>query len=51
VGRHVVHFAVHAGVQPGLQAGFGVTEVDVGDADFGKAQLHAPALDAEGKFG
>jgi tRNA threonylcarbamoyladenosine biosynthesis protein TsaE len=39
-----------AGVQPGLQAGFVVRQVDVGDAHVGKAEFRAPGLDGAGEF-
>jgi len=45
VARHVVHVAVAAGIEPGLQVRHGRGGVDVGDADRTEAQLLAPRHD------
>jgi hypothetical protein len=50
VACHIIHLAVMAGVQPGLQAGLVARQVDVRDPHLGKAQLRAPGLDGTRKF-
>jgi tRNA threonylcarbamoyladenosine biosynthesis protein TsaE len=42
VGGHVVHAAVETRCQPGLQARFGVGEVDRRDTDLGESELTRP---------
>ena len=50
VACHIIHLAVAARVQPGLQARLGVRQVDVGDAHVGKAEFGAPVLDGARKL-
>jgi hypothetical protein len=45
VGCHIIHLAVVARIQPGLQACFEVPQIDIGNAHVGKAQPRAPSLD------
>lgn len=50
VGRHIIHFAVAAGIQPRQQAGFRITGVDAADTDRIKAQLAPPAPNVRLQF-
>ncbi len=45
VRRHIIHLAMKAPIQPFLQARFGRTQVAVGNAHRGKAELAPPLLD------
>lgn len=47
---HIIHLAVEAGGQPGLQLGFGGIERRAGDADRIEAQFPPPLPDARGEF-
>ncbi len=51
VGGHVVHLALVALLQPALQVGFVLGQVDAGDAYLLKAELTPPLLDGLGEGG
>ena len=51
MGGHVVHLALIAGRQPGVEVRFVLAEVNIGDADLLKAELTPPFLDGLGEGG
>ncbi len=44
---HVFHFAVKTLIEPRLQAGFRVRQIDIGDTHVGKPEFAPPRLDTQ----
>ena len=51
VGFHIMHFAMAPAPEPAQQAGFGLAEIGVRDADFLKTQFSPPGFDVGGESG
>ena len=47
---HIIHRAVHPGIKPGQQTGFGIAKIHVSDADAGEPSIACPFPDGQAQF-